>query len=433
MPEVATSPIGRVLPPVSAQAVHWRLDPSTVFLNHGSFGATPAAVLSRQREIQDLMEREPVRFFVEIAPGLMQAAHRAVADLIGADEPGVVRVENATAGVNAVVGSLRLSAGDELLTSTHEYNACNNALRRAAAASGAKVVTAGVPFPIRREQEAVDAVLAGVTSRTRLVLISHVTSPTGLVMPVGRIVEELNRCGIESLVDGAHAPGMLPLDIARLNPTYYTGNFHKWLCAPKGAAFLWVRQEKREGPDAVRPPVVSHGANAALGKGSTRLKAEFDYCGTADMSAYFCVPECVRFLGSLHAEGVEGQMRANREKALRGRELLCRVLGVEPGCPERMIGALASVALPDPPGGVIRPSLRGYHDRLWDALIERHGIQAPVFPFPPAEAGVVYGPLRPQTRLVRIAMQAYNTLEQVEYLGACLKEELERERWGDRG
>jgi len=427
-----TSPAGRQLPSPSAQAAHWRLDPSCVMLNHGSFGAAPACIIARQRELQDLTEREPVRFFVELLPALMERAHNAVAALVNADVGGVARVGNATEGVNAVVRSLRLSPGDELLTSTHEYNACNNVLRFAAQRSGARVVCVDPPFPLKREQEAIDAVLSGVTSRTRLVLLSHVTSPTGLIMPVQPIVDELNRCGIESMIDGAHAPGMLPIDLARLNPTYYTGNFHKWLCAPKGSAFLWVRAERREGPDAVRPAIISHGANARLGPGVTRFRAEFDYVGTADTTAYLCVPECVEFLAALSEGGVLGHMRANREKALRGRELLCRAMGVEAPSPEKMIGSLAAVPIPDPPGGVIRPSQRGYHDRLHDALLERHGLQVPVFPFPPPEPGVAYGPGRPQTRVVRIAMQAYNSLEQVEYLAACLKEELERERWGDR-
>lgn len=427
-----TSPLGRPLPAPSAQAVHWRLDPSCVFLNHGSFGAAPACVIARQRELQDQLEREPIRYFVELLPGMMEKAHAAVAALVNADAGGVARVGNATEGVNAVLRSLRLQPGDELLTNSHEYNACNNVLRYVAARWGAKVVSVEPPFPVRREQDVVDTVLSGVTSRTKLVMLSHVTSPTGLLMPVQPIVDELNRCGIESLIDGAHAPGMLPLDLKKLNPTYYTGNFHKWLCAPKGSAFLWVRQERREGPEAVRPVTISHGANAKLVNGLTRFRAEFDYVGTADVSGYLCVPECIEFLTSLHPDGLIGLMRANREKALRGREVLCRAFGVEPPAPEKMIGSLAAVPIPDPPGGVIRPSQRGYHDRLWDALIERHGVQVPVFPFPAPEPGVVYGPGRPQTRVVRVAMQAYNTVEQVEYLAACLKEELERERWGDR-
>lgn len=403
-------------------------------LNHGSFGAAPACVIARQRELQDLTEREPVRYFVELLPALLERAHRAVAALLNADIGGIARVGNATEGVNAVVRSLKLAPGDELLTSSHEYNACNNVLRYAAQRTGAKVVSVDPPppFPLKREQEVVDAVLSGITSRTKLVMLSHVTSPTGLVMPVQPIVDELNRCGIESLIDGAHAPGMLPIDLSRLNPTYYTGNFHKWLCAPKGSAFLWVRSDRREGPDAVRPTVISHGANARLAPGITRFRAEFDYAGTSDVTPYLCVPECIEFLSALHEGGLAGHMRTIREKALRGREILCRAMNVEAPAPERMIGALAAVPIPDPPGGVVRPSQRGYHDRLHDALIERHAIQVPVFPYPPPEPGVAYGTARPQTRVVRIAMQAYNSFEQVEYLAACLKEELERERWGDK-
>lgn len=433
------SPVGRPLPALSAQSIHWRLDPECVFLNHGSFGATPTCVLARQRELQDQIEREPIRFFVETGLPLMDEARQAVAMLTNADPEGIAHVPNATAGVNTVLRSLTFQPGDEILTNSHEYNACNNVLQHVAQRWGAKVVFVEPPFPVRREQDLADAVLAGVTSRTKLVMVSHLTSPTAIIMPVQRIVDELNRCGIESLVDGAHAPGFTPIDLQRLNPTYYTGNFHKWLCAPKGAAFLFVHRDRRAGAGAIRPLIISHGANAVL-KDRSRFRVEMDYTGTFDVTPYLCVPACIRFLASLAGGPVEGAdeleglgvvMKANRERAIRGREILCRELGVEPPVPDRMLGAMAAVPLPDPPGGVIRPSALGYHDRLWDELILRHGIQVPVFPFPPLNLpgrSTDFGPLNPQRRLIRIAMQAYNTLEQVEYLARCLKEELVRER-----
>lgn len=402
-------------------AVHWRMDPGCVFLNHGSFGATPAAVTAAQRDLQDLVEREPIRYFVEIAPRLLDAARERIARMLCAEDAageGIVYVPNATAGVNTVVRSLKFEPGDELLTNTHEYNACNNVLRWAERRWGAKVVTVDAPFPVRSEQEIVDAVLAGVTSRTRLVMLSHVTSPTGMIFPVGPIVEELNRCGIESLIDGAHAPGMIPIDLAELNATYYTGNFHKWLCAPKQSAFLHVREERR---GDIRPLIISHGANSPRTDRS-RFRLEFDYIGTFDLSGYMCVPECERFLGGLVEGGISGLMKRNHALALKGRDMLCRALGVEPPVPDRMLGAMASVPLPDPPGGAIRPSELGYHDALVDGMIQRHGVQIPVFPFPPPAPG------QPACkRMMRIAMQAYNSIEQVEYLAECLLEELARE------
>lgn len=409
----------RPRPRPSPMAVHWRLDPASVFLNHGSFGACPAVVLERQREFRDLLEREPIRFFVERCEPLLDESRRCVAQLVNADAAGIVFVPNATAGVNTVVRSLRFQPGDELLTNSHEYNACNNALRYGAERWGARVVSVPLPFPLRHAREVVDAVLAGVTSRTKLVMLSHVTSPTGLVLPIGPLVEELARCGIDTLIDGAHAPGMIPIDLTALGATYYTGNFHKWLCTPKGSAFLHVREDRRA---EIRPLIISHGANSPRTDRS-RFLLEHDYVGTFEVTPHLCIPEAVRFLSSLLPGGLTGLMEHNRRHALEARKILCRAFGAEPAAPESMIASLASVHLPDPPSGGVRPSPKGYHDRLNDELLDRHGVQIPIFPFPPPAPG------QPATkRLIRVAMQAYNSLEQVEYAAECVREELARER-----
>lgn len=406
-------------------AVHWGLDAGVVFLNHGSFGACPQVVLEKQREFRDLMEREPIRFFVETAEGLLDEARRAAGRLMNCDVDGLAFVPNATAGVNTVLRSLAFAPGDELLTNTHEYNACNNVLRWAAERSGARVVTAGAPFPVRSGREIADAILGAVTSRTKLVMLSHITSPTGIVLPLRTIVEECNRCGIETLIDGAHAPGMVPLDLNGLGATYYTGNFHKWLCAPKGSAFLWVTPGRRE---EMRPLIISHGANSTR-EDRSRYHIEADYTGTFEITPYLCVPAAIEFLSSLVPGGLNGLMEHNRKQTLEARRVLMRALGQEPAnvpAPESMIAALGAVMIPDAPGGALRPSPRGYHDELQDDLIARHGVQIPIIPWPPVACcapGKQGG-----RRLVRVAMQAYNSLEQVEFAGACLREELERER-----
>lgn len=406
-----------MLPPRSPLARHWTLDPDVVFLNHGSFGACPTPVLAAQRRYQELLEAEPVRFFVERCEGLLDRSRARLAELLSADAASLAFVPNATAGVNAVVRSLRFEPGDELLTSTHEYNACNNVLHYAAEQWGARVVVADVPFPVASADEIVRSILARVTPRTRLVLLSHVTSPTGLVLPVAPIVHALNARGVDTLVDGAHAPGMVPLDLRALNAPYYTGNLHKWLCTPKGCAFLHVRADRQS---RVRPAVISHGANSARTDRS-RFLLEFDYTGTADVSPYLCIPYAIDFLSGLIPGGLPGLMAHNRANALAARQILCEALHVPPPAPEELIGALASVPLPLPPGGVITPSARGYAESLWDRLIERHRIQIPVFVLP-------VGGARPTHRLIRVSMQAYNTLEQVRYLAAAVGEELARER-----
>lgn len=431
MPEASLFQSTRPRPRPSAFATHWRLDPSVVFLNHGSFGACPTVVLEKQREYRDLMEREPIRFFVELAEELLDESRAAVANLVNCDSEGVVFVPNATAGVNTVVRSLKFLPGDELLTNTHEYNACENVLRWAAETHGAKVVSANVPFPVRSAREATDAILGAVSSRTKLVMLSHVTSATGLVLPLQPIVDELNRCGIDSLIDGAHATGMIPIDLRALGATYYTGNFHKWLCTPKGSAFLWARDDKRE---RIRPLIISHGANSTRAD-RPKYRIEHDYTGTFEITPYLCIPAAIEFLSSLVPGGLLGLMEHNRRQTLEARKILCRHMASigRPGtveqptaiAPESMIASLASVPIPTSPGGAIRPSPRGYHDALQDAMIERHGIQAPIVPWPQA-ANAAPGK-QGGGRFVRVAMQAYNALEQVEYLGAALREELGRE------
>lgn len=386
-------------------ARHWTLDPDIAFLNHGSFGACPAPVQAVQQQLRDRIERQPVQFFVRDLEGLLDEARASLATFLGADADDLALVPNATTGVNAVLRSLNLNPGDELLTTNHEYNACRNALEFVAERAGATVVVADIPLPLASSQQAAAIILDAVTPRTRLALLDHITSQTALILPIEELTTALAELGIPVLVDGAHAPGMVPVDLNKLGAAYYTGNCHKWLCAPKGAGFLHVRKEYQE---SVRPAIISHGANSTR-RDRSRFLAEFDWTGTTDPTAALSVPAALEFMGSLLPGDWDAVRERNHSLALAARSLLCTELDLEPLCPDDMIGAIAS--LPLPPGSGEPPSSPLYADPLQDTLLERYSIEVPVIPWPAA----------PQ-RLVRISAQVYNTLDDYQRLADALRE-----------
>ncbi len=383
----------------------WSLDPAVTFLNHGSYGACPLPVLEAQQRSRSQLEHQPLRFFMREYEELLDAARNQLAAFVGAEADELVFVPNATTGVNSVLRSLSFSPDDELLTTNLEYNACRNALDFVASRTGAKVVVATVPFPLDSATQVVEAVMEQVSPRTRLALLDHVTSKTGLIFPLQELVNKLAAQGVDTLVDGAHALGMVPLNLHELGATYYTGNCHKWLCAPKGAGFLYVRREKQS---AIRPLTISHGANSKR-TDKSRFQLEFDWTGTDDPTAYLCIPEAIRFLGSLLPGGWFELMEQNRAKALFARQLLCEALGVSPPCPDEMIGSMAVVPLPD------QLSLyeQGGQPREWpalqDILFERFNIEVPVIPW-----------TVPFKQLLRVSAQLYNTPQQYKYLAEAL-------------
>src|SRR5712691_3796988 len=217
------------LPPPSKFRRYWRLQPGTILLNHGSFGACPKPILDLQTRLREQMEAEPVQFLWRRYEERLEPVRRSLAAFLRARPKDVVFVTNATSGVNAVVRSLKLRPGDELVTTSHDYNACHNVVVEATRQSGARLKIARIPFPLRHEDEVLEAVLRVVSKRTRLAMIDHVTSNTALIFPVARLIRELNARNIQTLVDGAHAPGMVPLNLQTLGAAYYTGNLHKWV------------------------------------------------------------------------------------------------------------------------------------------------------------------------------------------------------------
>lgn len=388
----------------------WPLDPAVTFLNHGAFGACPTEVLRHQSALRAEMEAEPVRFLIRELDERLDAARRPLAAFVGADPEDLAFVPNATSGVNAVVRSLTFKPGDELLTTDHAYTACRNALEFVAARTGARVVVARVPFPVASPDEVVEAIVSAVTSRTRLAMIDHVTSPTALVLPVERLVAALTGRGVEVLVDGAHAPGMVPLDLRSLGATYYTANCHKWLCAPKGSAFLWVRRDRHTD---LHPLTISHGLTAHRPERS-RFHLEFDWTGTADPTAWLSVPKAIGYLGSLLPGGWPAVMARNHKLAVEMRRRLAAVAGTALPCPDAMVGSLASIPLPD---GLTTALAWRRPDPIQARLFGRSGIEVAVMSWP-----------APPRRLLRISVQLYNEGEEYVRLAEALAKELADER-----
>lgn len=335
----------------------WALSPGVHHLNHGSFGAVPVEVRARQHEWQQRWDANPTGFvYSDLVQG-MERARDALAGFLGADPAGLAPVVNASAGVAAVVRSIEpwLQEGDEIVTTSQDYNAVRQTLEFTARRLGAKVRVVEVPFPIDSPESVRDLILDAVTNRARLVVVDHITSPTGLVFPVGEIVAALEP-DVPVLVDGAHGPGQVELDLGSLGASWYTGNLHKWMCAPHGSAFLYARGDRI---DETVPTVISHAWNSPLPEGSNRYQGLFDWTGTDDLSPWLVIPDVIDTVGDHHPGGWPAIMKRNHELAIEARDVLCSSLGVGAPAPDSMVGSMAAIPLPvsggDDPGGQLSP------------------------------------------------------------------------------
>lgn len=370
----------------------WLLEPDMTFLNHGSFGATPRSVLAAQDTIRLAMERQPVRFFTAEAPALLRQSAAVLASFLGARGEDLAFVDNATTGVNAVLRSVALAPGDEVLTTSYVYAAVRNTVRAACERVGARAVEVGAPLPVSGPDEVVEAVKQGFSDRTRLLVVDHVCSMSALRLPVERIVALATERGVPVLIDGAHAPGMIDLDVPALGAAWYTGNCHKWLCAAKGTAFLWARPGAAQ--DVLRSHVTSH-------HWGQPFPAEFDMIGTRDFSPWLSVGAALEFHEAMGGAALRAD---NRSLAFRGAGRLAEAWGrVLPG-PAEMFGSIVPV---EAPGGLRadEPTARAMHDGLW----VRHRIEVPVYAF--------------QGRLwIRASAQAYNEIGEYDRLAAAALE-----------
>ncbi|MGV3771921.1 MAG: aminotransferase class V-fold PLP-dependent enzyme [Verrucomicrobiales bacterium] len=382
----------------------WSLRSGIHFLNHGSFGSCPKPVLQFQSDLRNRLEAQPIQFLVRELEGLWDGARQTLARFVGAEADNLVFVPNATSGVNTVIRSLQFSVGDEVLVTNHEYGASRNAVAHGARQQGAVIREVKIPFPLSGPEAVLEPIMESLNPRTRLVLLDHVTSQSGLIFPLETILAELNGRGIESLIDGAHAPGMIPLQLERLRPTYYTGNCHKWLCAPKGAGFLYVRPEKQE---FIRPLAISHGATSNR-KDRSRFLVEFGWMGTGDPTAMLSVGKAIEVMGAALPGGWPAVMKHNHELAVKGRTILCKAFGIPAPAPDDMLGSMATVPIADDTeeGQSLSPL---YANHLQEKLWRDYQVEVPIVPWPEWPR-----------RQVRISAQLYNTAEQYEYLARLL-------------
>lgn len=369
----------------------FQLDPNVIYLNHGAFGATPLPVFEVYQEWQRRLERQPTHFFARESSRLLRAAREALAAYLGARAEDLVFVHNATFGVNVVARSLPLQPGDEVLTTTHEYGACLNAWEFVCAKRGARLVRQPISLPIVEEAQIIEELWQGVTPRTRVLFLSHITSPTALTLPVQALCRRARAAGILTVVDGAHAPGQIDIDLGALDVDIYTGNLHKWLCTPKGAGFLWVRPEVQP---QIEPLVVSwgYGPERTMFEDNDFISA-LQWQGTDDISAYLSVPAAIEFQRAHDWRTVRERCHAMLAETLAQLEAVTGVPSYYPRQTPRLFHQMGVAPLP------LQPDIAAFRERLY----AEHRIEVPCY----AWQGGHY---------MRISVQAYNAPEELAQL-----------------
>ncbi len=375
------------------------LDPKVTFLNHGSFGATPRPVMEEYQAWQRRLEAQPVLFLARESRENFRAARQILAAYLGADPQNLVFIPNATFGVNVLARSLDLQPDDEILISNHEYGACENVWKYLSEKNGFKVVQQDIPLPLPSETEILEILWSGVNERTRLIFISQITSPTAVRLPVEEICRRARQVGIPVLVDGAHAPGQIKLDLRTLGADFYTGNCHKWLMAPKGAAFLHIQPEYQ---DLIQPLVVSWGwGENSPYESDSRLQAILEWWGTKDPAAYFSVPAAIQFQEEHHWEEIRLQCQKMLAESLARIEKLTGLPSIYGKNQGRFV-QLGAALLPED----------SRMEKLQAWLYEKYLIEIPV---------IQWG----DQWLIRLSVQGYNTQEDLDLLIQALGKYLE--------
>ena len=381
---------------------HWILRRDTTYLNHGSFGPPPAAVRERREHWQHKLDTQPMDFFVREFEPAWLAARGALAKLVGAEPGNLIFAENATVAMNIVADSFPLAAGDEVLLTDHEYGAVQRIWQRACEKSGAAAKTVELPLPVQSSAQLLEVIFSAASQHTRLIVVSHITSPTAIILPVEEICREAQRRGIAVAIDGPHAIAQLPLAIERLGCDFYTASCHKWLSGPIGSGFLYVapRHQAR-----VRPPVLSWGRIPPTKIAS--WSDEFVWVGTRNPAAYLAVPAAIEFLEQV---GLPAFRSRTHWLAQYARRRLLELTGGQPLVPDEpaWYGSMAHVPLPPPAGCKVGGESCPISNPLQNTIWQRFGIEVPVVEFR-------------GTRYLRVSCHLYNDTEQLDRLVTGLK------------
>ena len=387
------------------------LDPQIIFLNHGSFGATPLPVFECYQSWQSELEKQPVAFLGRRAIALMEEARTKLVNYLGAQPDEIVYFPNPTTAINMVARNLSrkadhlasihgirtvLQPGDEILTTNHEYGAMERAWRYICRQTGARYVRQPIPLPLEAPEDFIEHFWQGVNQRTRVIFLSHITSPTALIFPVEAICERARQAGILSIVDGAHAPGQIEVNLQQVGADIYTGACHKWLCAPKGSAFLYVRRELQAWLD---PLVISWGYESEQPSGSQFIDYH-EWQGTRDLAAFLTVPSAIDFQAQHNWQRVR---RECHSLAVQARHRINQYLQQEALCSEQDFAQMFSIQLPEDCD----------LDKLKDRLYQEYAIEVPLLVWQ-------------DMKLLRVSIQAYNTTQEVEILLKALQELIEK-------
>ena len=368
---------------------HFLLDPNITFLNHGSFGACPKVVFDNYQYWQRELERQPVKFFTKVLYEKLEYSRKKLSNFIGCDHDELIFFQNPTTAVSNIICNLNLKSGDEVLMSSHEYGALIRSWVEWGVKKNIKIIQQEVKLPLTNESEFIESIWRGVTPKTKVIFLSHITSATGLIFPVEKIISMAKQKKIMTIIDGAHVPAHIPLNIHKINCDFYAGALHKWLCAPKGASFLYVKKEHQTW---VKPLIYSWGKEGD-DPGPSEFLQDFQWQGTRDMAAFLSIPSAIEFYHGYLEKNLK-LCRKNIKYAFKNLELTLKTEPISNG--GNWIAQMVSHPLP-----------KSVPLDLKEILYNKHKIEIPIF-------------MWRNRMFIRISMQVYNEKKEIDLLLSAL-------------